>query len=119
MNGRAEKAAYAIAVVGGAALWIATAKVSGQVEAWEDSLYWSVAYPLSIALAGSLGYSVLRKPWRWGLAVMLAQAFVHALTTSSLVLLPLGLTMFGVLALPAMGAALIMAALRKRRGGRR
>jgi hypothetical protein len=50
---------------------------------------------------------------------MLAQALVHALTTPSLILLPLGLTMFGVLALPAMGAAVIMAALRKRRGGRR
>ena len=111
--------AYATAVVGGALLWIATAKMSGRIEAWDSSLYWMVAYPLSIALAGALGYSVPRRPWRWGLAVMLVQAVVLTLTTASFILLPLGLTMFAVLALPPMGAALVMAAIRRRRRARR
>jgi len=106
--------AYAAALGGGAILWLATAGISGRTEAWDSSLYWVAAYPLSIALAGALGYWAPEKPWRWGLAVMLSQALVLVLASSGFSLLPLGLILFSVLALPAMGLARFMARVRLR-----
>jgi hypothetical protein len=105
---------YAAAIVGGATLWLATAAISGKMEAWDSSLYWAATYPLSIGLAAFLGYRVPEKPWRWGLTVMLAQAVVLILGSSDFGLLPLGLILFSVLALPAIGLAKLMAKLRLR-----
>ena len=109
-----DRWAYAIAVIGGAGLWLATALISGRTEAWDSSLYWMATYPLSIALAGILGYGVPARPWRWGIAVMLAQAVALAIAGASFTLLPLGLILFSVLALPAAGFARVTARLRLR-----
>lgn len=109
-----ETSAYALAIVGGAILWLVTAAVSGKTEAWDSSLYWIAAYPLAIALAGCLAYCAPEKPWRWGLAVMLVQAVVLVVSGSDFSLLPLGLMLFSILALPAISAATLMAKLRKK-----
>lgn len=103
-----------IAIVGGAGLWLVAAGISGRREAWDSSIYWAVAYPLSIGLAGGLGYWIPEKPWRWGLAVMLAQALVLVASGSDFGLLPLGLIVFSLLALPAVGVAALMARFRLR-----
>lgn len=115
MNGTATKA-YAAALIGGALLWLITTGISGRTEAWDSSLYWMVAYPLAIGLAGGLGYWVPERPWRWGLAVMLAQAVALAMAGDDFGLLPLGLVLFAVLALPAIGMARLMARMRLRGG---
>ena len=115
MNDTNSKVAYSVAIVGGALLWLLTMALSGRTEAWDSTFYWAAAYPLAIVLAGVLGYQAPEKPWRWGLAVMLVQAVVLALTASSFGLLPLGLIMFAILALPAIGAATLAARIRLRR----
>ena len=120
MNGRqtgevSDLQAYAVALGGGASLWLLTSLISGRAEAWDAPMYWSVTYPLAILLAGVLGYRAPRRAWRWGLAVMLAQAPVLLLTSGgSMNLLPLGLALFGVLALPSVAVAMGAAALRGR-----
>jgi hypothetical protein len=106
--------AYAAAIAGGAILWLATAGISGKTEAWDSSLYWAATYPLAIGLAGYLGYRAPEKPWRWGLSVMLAQAVVLVVSGSDFSLLPLGLVLFSLLALPAAGLAQLMAKIRLR-----
>jgi len=111
MNRRAFWA-WITAIVGGAALWLAAAGLSGEREAWDSPLYWTVAYPLGIVLGGGLGYCVPDRPWRWALAVMLAQAVVLVASGSDFGLLPLGLIAFSILALPAVGAAALMAKVR-------
>jgi hypothetical protein len=75
------------------------------------------AYPLSVVLAGCLGYWVPEKPWRWGLAVMLVQPVLLTFSGSDFSLLPLGLILFAILALPAMAIAkrAAMARLRNER----
>jgi len=88
--------------------------VSGKREAWDSSIYWTVAYPLSICLAGGLGYWIPEQPWRWGLAVMLAQALVLVTSGSDFGLLPLGLIVFSILALPAVGVAVLLSRFRLR-----
>ncbi|HWQ38148.1 MAG TPA: hypothetical protein VNM24_05955 [Burkholderiales bacterium] len=115
MNHRASWA-WMVAIIGGAVLWSVATGVSGRREAWDSTLYWMVAYPLSICLAAGLGYWVPEKPWRWGLAVMLAQALVLIISKSDFSLLPLGLIVFSILALPAVGAAALMAKFRLRSG---
>jgi peptidoglycan/LPS O-acetylase OafA/YrhL len=109
-----EKAAYAVAIVGGALLWLGTSALTGEREAWDSSSYWTIAYPLSVALAGVLGYLAPAKPKHWGLAVMLAQAVALAFANSDFGLLPLGLIMFAVLSLPAVALAWIAARIRRK-----
>lgn len=110
--------AYTVAIVGGAMLWLVTAAITGRREAWDSGLYWTVAYPLAIVLAGVLGYRVPERPWRWAWAILLAQAAVLAVADSDLSLLPLGLIMFSVLALPAMAVARMTAGIRLRKDKR-
>jgi hypothetical protein len=108
---------YYIALAGGALLWLGTMAVSGRNEAWDSPLYWQLTYPLCVALAGFLAYVEPVRPWRWALAVMLVQPVVMALTSgSSFNLLPLGLVLFGILALPPVLAARVGAWLRSRKG---
>jgi hypothetical protein len=112
---RQSSAFYAAACGGGALLWLATMAASGRREAWDSPLYWSVAYPLCIALAALLGYAAPERPWRWGLAVMLVQPVVMVLTSGGdFGLLPLGLILFAILALPPIIAARLCSRLRPR-----
>ena len=113
-----NKPAYTIALVAGVSLWLATAAVSGRREAWDSSLYWSVAYPTGIAVAGILGFLAPDRPFRWGVALMLVQAVTLAITAASFGLLPLGLILFAILAVPPGGAAATGARMRRRLDGR-
>ena len=101
--------AYMLAIIGGAVLWQATATISGKTEAWDDTSYWSVTYPLSVLFASWLGYQFPEKPWRWGYSIMFGQAGIMMLSNSGFSLLPLGLILFGLLALPAAAFAQIAA----------
>lgn len=105
---------YAIAVGGGAGLWLATSLISGRAEAWDSALYWLAAYPLSIVLAGWLAYQQPKDPWRWALAVMWSQTLMLAIMSGSFGLLPLGLALFGVLSLPAIFVARLVAARKQK-----
>ena len=111
---------YCVALAGGAALWLGTMAASGRREAWDSPLYWSAAYPLCIALAAALAYAAPERPWRWALAVMLVQPVVMVLTSGrDFGLLPLGLILFGVLAVPPVLVARLVASLRPRGSGSR
>jgi len=107
--------AYAVALIGGAVLWQATAMVTGRREAWDSSLYWVLAYPLGLALAGVVAYLNPLRPWRWALSLMWVQAAVMTLSGGDYGLLPLGLIMFGFLAVPPIAVATIVASLRRKR----
>ena len=109
-----DQQAYSAAAASGATLWILTAVMSGRREAWDASLYWMLAYPAGIAIAGVIGYLAWERPWRWGLTLMLVQALTLAVTAASFGLLPLGLVMFAILALPPIGVAAITARLGRR-----
>lgn len=89
--------------------------VGGRNEAWDSPLYWSVTYPLCLLVAGAFGYIEPVRPWRFALALMLVQPVVMILTSGGgFSLLPLGVIMFGILALPAILVARLSAWLRLR-----
>jgi hypothetical protein len=110
------RSAYLTASGVGVVLWLAASAAGGRREAWDSPFYWTLAYPIGIVLAGAIGFLAPERPWRWGLALMLAQAVTLAVMSNSFGLLPLGLVLFGVLAIPPMLAASGGAWLRARVG---
>lgn len=103
---------YTPAIGAGALLWILAGAVGSGREAWSSGFYWVLAYPLSVATAGFLGYLYPERAWRWGLAVILAQAAMHAIAALGRGFLPTGSTLFALLAVPSVGVAMIAARLR-------
>jgi hypothetical protein len=108
-------AAGVIAAAAGMALWFACAELTGRREAWDSGLYWSLFYPLALAACGLLGYSFPDRPWRWALALFLAQCLAMGIRNGEIGnLFPLGLIVFGVLALPGIAVAKLGARMKGR-----
>lgn len=115
MSDSATSRLYFTALIGGALLWLLTMAISGRNEAWDSPIYWTITYPLCIALSAFLAYREPVRPWRWALAIMLVQPVVMAFTSGgSFGLLPLGLILFAILALPVILAAWVGARFRLR-----
>ncbi len=101
------RSALVSAGLSGVVLWAGTTLLTGRREAWDAAAYWTMAYPAGIVMSAVLGYLATDRAWRWGLVLMLAQAVALALLARDFSLLPLGLVLFGVLALPPMFAATV------------
>lgn len=98
--------AFGIAIAAGALLWFACAGLAGRREAWDSGLYWVLFYPLALAVSAYLGYRYPERPWRWPLALFLGQCLALGIRNGELGnLFPLGIVVFGVLALPGIAAA--------------
>jgi hypothetical protein len=109
-----DTSAFAVAAAAGVVLWVGASLLGGRREAWDGSLYWAAAYPIGIGVGGVMGFLASNRPWRWGLTLMLAQAVTLAAMTFSFGLLPLGMILFSVMAIPPMLAAIFGAWLRTR-----
>ena len=86
-----------------------------RIEPWDTPGYWTIAYPVAIALSGLLGYLFPDRPWRWAALLTFMQFVVMFLGGSGLGLLPLGLILMAILALPAAALASLCAWVRKHR----
>lgn len=109
------KPPYLVAALIGAALWQSTALATGRREAWDAREFWVIAYPAGLVASAVIGY-VARSGNSWGIGLSLtwAQAAVLAVVARSYAMLPLGLILFGVLALPGVAFAALGAWLRRR-----
>jgi hypothetical protein len=105
----------ALAAVAGAGLWFAASQVSGRPEPWDASSYWGTFYPLALFVCGLLGYCFPLRAWRWP-GVLFASEFVAMCVRNGELgnLWPLGLGLFGVLAIPGIAASRLGAWLRTR-----
>ena len=104
-----------IAFVGGAAIWIGISAATGRREAWDSGIYFSLGMPLACLLAFVLGIVEPARSWRWGVAPFAGQFLAMLLTQGVGNLLPLGVLVFAVLAIPAVIAARVGAAVARRR----
>jgi hypothetical protein len=112
MADRRDILGWVLAVLAGLVLWTVTAILGGRSEPWDSELYWSVAYPLAALLSGVFGACIPERPWRWAVAISFAEVPVMMASGSGLGLLPLGLVLLSVLALPLVVAAKIGARVR-------
>ncbi len=96
----------AIAVIVGAALWLAASILTGKREPWDAQLYWVAAYPLSLVACWLLGYAFPHRAWLWALALFQGQFIGMAVRNGELGgLWPLGMVLFAVIALPGIALA--------------
>ena len=109
--------AYAAAAILGLALWTIVAVVEMRIEPWDAPSFWAAFYPAAIALSGALGLIFPLRPWRWPLILMFMQLPVIILGGSGFSLLPMGLILMAVLALPGIGLAYLCAWARQRTSG--
>ncbi len=93
---------YGVAVVVGIVVWVVVSKVSHRREAWDSQWYWMVGVPVVCVVSAVLGFSEPNKPWRWGVAPLAGQFCWMLLSEGPGNLLPLGVIVFGILAIPSM-----------------
>lgn len=104
------------ALTGGFAIWLGISLAGGGGEAWDHGSYWSVGLPLLYLFAAVLGSGgkngAARAAWQIGLYQAAGQGLGLLITGSGgFSLLPLGMILLVVLALPAVAAARLGRAL--------
>ncbi len=115
MKTMSMRIAYSAAVLAGALLWGATAAIYDRREAWDVEEYWTLTYPLSIGVAAAVAFLVPhRGAWQFGPMVMFGQLLALVVASRSFGLLPLGLIVFALLAIPPAGAAAVASFLGRR-----
>lgn len=108
---------YEVAVVSGILVWVVVSAVSGRREAWDSEWYFLIGIPVVCVVSVGLGFVEPRRPWRWGVAPLVAQAVWMLVTQEPGNLLPLGLVVFGVLAIPSVMKAWLGAFIGKKVAG--
>jgi hypothetical protein len=101
--------------LGGLALWTVAATLAGGREPWDTGAFWTVYWPVAIALSFTLGTLFPRRAWLWSFVVMAMMMPVMLWNGSGLSLLPLGMALMAVLAIPGSLAGRAGARLRLRR----
>jgi hypothetical protein len=111
-----EQWLYGAAFVSGILVWMLISSVSGKREAWDSELYFTVGIPVLCLMAGVLGFVEPERSWRWGIVPLSGQCVWMLLTQGVGNLLPLGLIVFGLFAIPPVMTAKLGAAIGRRRG---
>jgi len=114
MTGKTNASAYMMAIVFGLAVWISISKISGSAEAWDSPLYFAYGIPGGMVAMGVIGYIWPSRPWRWPLAMTVAQASLAIAQNPTANMLPLGLIAFGLLAIPSLATVYLGAFLRRK-----
>jgi len=106
---------YVVAVVVGIVVWIIVSSLSHKREAWDSDLYFLVGVPVVCFVSAILGVVEPNKPWRWGVAPLAGQFVWMLVSQGPGNLLPLGIVVFGILAIPSMLTAQLGALVGKMR----
>lgn len=106
----------AISIVVGAGAW-ALLDLALDGEPWDHGVYWWLAYPVMLFVAGLLGFASHRAPWLWGFVIVLSQCvwFLSNLHGQAIVL-PITIAVFLVLSVPCMIAGAVGQRLGSRKG---
>ena len=101
----------------GAAVWAGITQVSARREAWDSGIYFQIGLPIFYAMSGIFGYIEPQRSWRWGIFPFVGQ-FVWMIATAGIGnLMPLGIILAGVLAIPGIITAKAGAVLARKRTG--
>lgn len=92
---------YGVAVTVGIIVWIVVSKLSSRREAWDSEAYFVVGMPVVCIVSAVLGLFEPDRSWRWGVAPLAGQFVWMLLSQGPGNLLPLGVIVFGILAIPS------------------
>ncbi len=85
----------------GVAFWVIMTRVTGNTEAWDNSLYYKIGLPILGIINILLGIYKPNKPWRWGLLTTISQAIPMVfLSNGDWNLWPLTIMAFAILSIP-------------------
>jgi hypothetical protein len=105
---------YIIAAMSGILVWVVVSSMSGRREAWDSPAYFQVGIPAVCLLSSILGYLSPDRAWRWGVVPMIAQQAWMLATQGVGNLLPLGIIVGGILAIPSILTARLGAFIHRR-----
>jgi hypothetical protein len=105
---------YVMALVVGIVVWVVVSNVSHRREAWDSEWYFKMGVPVVCLLSAVLGFIEPRRSWRWGTAPLAGQFFWMLVTQGPGNLLPLGVVVFMILAIPSILTARLGASLGKK-----
>ena len=114
-NPTAERKLHALAAGVGVAVWLAPWALLGGREAWDHWTYFTISIPVMCVVAGYAGFRAKSRSWRWPLTLVLAQFATALLLGGFGNLLPLGIVVFLVLAVPMFITAAVSAYISRRR----
>lgn len=100
-------------LLAGILYWLAVNAISGTMEPWDAPSYWTIAYPIALAIAGLAGFLSRLPAWLVGSLVIFAQLPVMLAGAGIGPLIAAGLLFLGLLAIPAIAAAWLGARLRR------
>jgi len=94
-----DRLLFALALATGTAAWFGVAALSGEREAWDAPLFYSLGLPLAYGACLVLGFRGSRQAWRWPALVFGALSASAILGgRGSLTLWPLTLILLGLMA---------------------
>lgn len=109
-----EKNLHLVAAAVGVAVWLLPWMVLGRREAWDHWTYFAISVPAMCVVSAYAAFRANSRPWRWPLTLVLAQSATALLLSGFGNLLPLGIVVFFVLAIPMFVTAVIAAWLARR-----
>jgi hypothetical protein len=111
-----EQWLYGTAFVSGILVWMLVSSASGKREAWDSELYFTFGIPVLCLVACVLGFAEPERSWRWGIVPFSGQCAWMLLTQGVGNLLPLGVIVLGLFAVPSIVTARLGAAIARRMG---
>jgi hypothetical protein len=103
ISAKRQNLALAAAAATGILTWLGVSYTSLEAEAFDDRTYFTIALPIVAIVCAYLGFAVPVQPWRYGLVAIgmhgLALLLLSA-TGPELSMLPVGLAILGVIAIP-------------------
>ena len=106
---------FGLSIAAGLVAWLAVGFITGKKEAWDSSLYFVAAIPVMCAIAFGIAWRFPVRAWLWAFGIALGQSIGLLFSGGSLALWPLTIVAMTILSLPQLAAALIAAAVSKRR----
>ncbi|HCE55706.1 MAG: hypothetical protein ACYCZ2_14980 [Lutibacter sp.] len=78
----------------GLGVWIVASRMSNEVEAWDSIQYYKISLPIMFIVSAIAGFIEPKRPWMWGVFVVILQPISHFVQTGGSPYVVVGLFFF-------------------------